>query len=120
MYKASTALSLQSSNKIISSSCRNLTMLSMSHAGFFSGIWCTPMVFSLCDIKCPQSHIMWIGVSSSSPHSLQDTSPTGGFLLWSRMVDCRRRNANHVRNLIIRPTVDRACSLVGYSLAGQG
>jgi hypothetical protein len=95
-------------------------MLSMSHAGFFSGIWCTPMVFSLCDIKCPQSHIMWIGVSSSSPHSLQDTSPTGGFLLWSIMVDCRRRNANHVRNLIIRPTVDRACSLVGYSLAGQG
>jgi hypothetical protein len=33
----------------------------MSHSGFFSGIWCTPMVSSLCVIKCPQSQITWIG-----------------------------------------------------------
>jgi hypothetical protein len=97
-------------------------MLSMSHSGFFSGIWCTPIVSSLCVKKCPQSQIMWIGVSSSSPQSLQDTSPSGGFLLWFTMVDCLRRNANPVRNLTILPTVVRACfnnwSLFGKSGVG--
>jgi hypothetical protein len=83
-------------------------MLSMSQDGFFSGIWCTPMVFSLCVIKCLQSQIRWIGVSSSSPQSLQDTSPSGGFLLWSTMPDCLRRNANPERNLAIRSTTERA------------
>jgi hypothetical protein len=104
---------------MISFSCRNLTMLSMSQAGFFSGIWCTPMVSSLCVIKCPQSQIMWIGVSSFSPQSLQDTSPSGGLLIWSTMADCLRRNANPKRNLAIRRTTERACfnswSLFGWS-----
>jgi hypothetical protein len=83
-------------------------MLSMSQDGFFSSIWCTPMVSSLCAIKCPQSQIRWIGVSSSSPQSLQDTSPRGGLLLWSTMADCLRRNANPERNLAIHPTTERA------------
>jgi hypothetical protein len=94
----------------------------MSHSVFFSGIWCTPMVSSLCIKKCPQSQITWIGVSLSSPQSLQDTSPSGGFLLWFTMVDCLRRNANPVRNLTILPTVERACfnnwSLFGRSGVG--
>jgi hypothetical protein len=85
-------------------------MLSMSHSGFFWGIWCTPMVSSLCDKKCSQSQITWIGVSTSSPQSLQDTtSPSGGFLLWFTMVDFLRRNANPVRNLTILPIGERAC-----------
>jgi hypothetical protein len=61
---------------------------------------------------------MWIGVSLSSPYSLQDTSPSGGFLLWSIMIDCRRRNANSVRNLIIFPTVDRA-GFISWLLFGR-
>jgi hypothetical protein len=73
-------------------------------------------------IKCPQSQIMWIGVSSFSPLSLQDTSPSGGFLLWFTMVDCLRRNANPERNLALRPTTERACfnswSLFGWSGVG--
>jgi hypothetical protein len=93
-------------------------MLSISHSVFFSGIWCTPMVSSLCVKKCPQSHITWIGVSSSSPQSLQDISLSGGFLLWFTMADCLRRNANPVRNLTIRPTVVRAC-FNNWSLFGR-
>jgi hypothetical protein len=73
--------SQQSSISIISSFRRNWNILSMSHSGLSSGIWWTPMVFSLCCTKCPQSQIMWIPVSSSSPQCLQDTSPSGGFLL---------------------------------------
>jgi hypothetical protein len=69
-------------------------MLSMFQAGFFSGIWCTPMVSSLCVKKCPQSQITCIDVSSFSPQSLQDTSLSGGFLLWSIMADCPRRNCS--------------------------
>jgi hypothetical protein len=100
---------------MISSSCRNLTMLSMSQAGFFSGIWCNPMVSSLCLIKCPQSQIMWIGVSSFSPQSLQDTSPSGGLLLWSTMADCLRRNATPESILDLRTPVPADCNMFTQS-----
>jgi hypothetical protein len=63
-----------------------------------------------------------VGAPSCSPQSLQDTYPSGGFLLWSTMADCQRRNANPESNLAIRPTTERACfnswSLFGWSGVG--
>jgi hypothetical protein len=65
---------------------------------------------------------MWIGVSSFSPQSLQDTSQSGRILLWSTMADCLRRNANPERNFAIPPTTERICfnswSLFGWSGVG--